>query len=36
LQRRLGHLEKFSPDIKRCHVTVAREQGSHRKATAIA
>jgi cold shock CspA family protein len=28
---RLGHLEKFSPDITRCHVTVAREQGSHRK-----
>ena len=28
---RLGHLEKFSPDITRCHVTVAREHGSHRK-----
>src|SRR5439155_1149861 len=28
---RLGHLEKFSLDITRCHVTVAREQGSHRK-----
>jgi len=28
---RLGHLEKFSPDITRCHVTLAREQGSHRK-----
>jgi ribosomal subunit interface protein len=28
---RLGHLEKFSPDITRCHVTVAREQASHRK-----
>src|ERR671929_1975149 len=28
---RLEHLEKFSPEITRCHVTVAREQGSHRK-----
>lgn len=28
---RLAHLEKFSPDITRCHVTVAREQASHRK-----
>jgi ribosomal subunit interface protein len=27
---RLEHLEKFSPDITRCHVTVSREQGSHR------
>ncbi|MBW8905203.1 MAG: HPF/RaiA family ribosome-associated protein [Betaproteobacteria bacterium] len=28
---RLGHLEKFSPDITRCHVTLAREQSSHKK-----
>lgn len=28
---RLEHLEKFSPDITRCHVTLSREQGSHRK-----
>jgi ribosomal subunit interface protein len=28
---RLGHLEKFSPEITRCHVTVAREQASHKK-----
>jgi len=28
---RLQHLEKFSPDITRCHVTLAREQSSHRK-----
>ena len=28
---RLGHLEKFSPEITRCHVTLAREQGSHKK-----
>ena len=28
---RLGHLEKFSADITRCRVTVAREHGSHRK-----
>lgn len=28
---RLGHLEKFAPDITRCHVTVAREQSSRRK-----
>src|SRR3954464_6142185 len=28
---RLGHLEKFSPEITRCHVTLAREQSSHRK-----
>jgi ribosome-associated translation inhibitor RaiA len=31
VSERLEHLEKFSPDITRCHVTVAREQGSHRK-----
>ena len=28
---RLGHLEKFALDITHCHVTVACEQGSHRK-----
>ena len=28
---RLGHLEKFAPDITRCHVTVACEQRSHQK-----
>jgi len=28
---RLGHLEKFSQDITRCHVTLAREQSSQRK-----
>jgi cold shock CspA family protein len=28
---RLEHLEKFSPDITSCHVTLAREQSSHRK-----
>jgi ribosomal subunit interface protein len=28
---RLEHLEKFSPEITRCHVTVAREQASHKK-----
>jgi ribosomal subunit interface protein len=28
---RLAHLEKFSQDITRCHVTLAREQSSQRK-----
>src|SRR5438270_13847704 len=28
---RLEHLEKFSRDITRCHVTLAREQSSQRK-----
>ena len=28
---RLQHLEKFSPDITSCHVTLAREQSSQRK-----
>src|SRR3954453_12666536 len=28
---RLQHLEKFSQDITRCHVTLAREQSSQRK-----
>ena len=28
---RLQHLERFSQDITRCHVTLAREQGSHKK-----
>ena len=28
---RLEHLEKFSSDITRCHVTLAREQSSHHK-----
>src|ERR671929_119638 len=28
---RLEHLEKFSRDITRCHVTLSREQSSHRK-----
>ena len=28
---RLGHLEKFSPEITRCHVTLAREQSSQKK-----
>ena len=28
---RMGHLERFSPDITRCHVTLTREQSSQRK-----
>jgi len=28
---RLGHLERFAQDITRCHVTLTREQASHRK-----
>jgi ribosomal subunit interface protein len=28
---RMQHLEKFSNDITRCHVTLSREQGSQRK-----
>lgn len=28
---RLEHLEKFSDEITRCHVTLSREQSSHRK-----
>jgi cold shock CspA family protein/ribosome-associated translation inhibitor RaiA len=28
---RLQHLERFAQDITRCHVTLAREQSSHRK-----
>src|SRR5437763_13818054 len=28
---RLEHLEKFSREITRCHVTLTREQSSHRK-----
>jgi ribosomal subunit interface protein len=28
---RLGHLERFSQDITRCHVTLTREQASQRK-----
>ena len=28
---RMEHLEKFSRDITSCHVTLAREQSSHRK-----
>lgn len=28
---RLQHLERFSTHITRCHVTLAREQSSHRK-----
>src|SRR3954454_23864659 len=28
---RLGHLEKFAHDITSCHVTLSREQSSHRK-----
>jgi len=28
---RLGHLERFARDITRCHVTLTREQASHRK-----
>jgi ribosomal subunit interface protein len=28
---RLGHLERFSQDITRCHVTLSREQGSQKK-----
>src|SRR3954469_4432205 len=28
---RLGPLEKFSNEITRCHVTLSREQSSHRK-----
>src|SRR2546423_14689660 len=28
---RLAHLEKFSQDITRCHVTLTREQSSQRK-----
>lgn len=28
---RVEHLEKFSSDITRCHVTLSREQSSHRK-----
>jgi cold shock CspA family protein len=28
---RLEHLEKFSNEITRCHVTLSREQSSHRK-----
>src|SRR5258708_22410613 len=28
---RLAHLERFSQDLTRCHVTLTREQTSHRK-----
>ena len=28
---RMSHLEKFSRDITSCHVTLGREQSSHRK-----
>ena len=28
---RLGHLERFGRGITRCHVTLSREQASHRK-----
>jgi ribosomal subunit interface protein len=28
---RLGHLERFAQNITHCHVTLAREQASHRK-----
>ena len=28
---RLGHLERFSSHITKCHVTLTREQASHRK-----
>src|SRR5919204_1477091 len=31
ITERLDHLEKFAPDITRCHVTLAREQSSQRK-----
>ena len=31
IAERLEHLEKFSPDITSCHVTLSQEQGSHRK-----
>jgi len=28
---RMAHLERFGPGITRCHVTLSREQASHRK-----
>lgn len=31
IAERMQHLERFAPDITRCHVTVTREQASHRK-----
>ena len=31
ITERLDHLEKFAPDITRCHVTLSREQSSQRK-----
>jgi len=31
IAQRLAHLEKFAHDITSCHVTLGREQSSHRK-----
>src|SRR5215212_7442000 len=31
IAERIAHLETFSQDITRCHVTLSREQSSHRK-----
>jgi ribosomal subunit interface protein len=31
IAERMKHLEKFSQDITRCHVTLSQEQGSHHK-----
>ena len=31
IAERMAHLEKFSQEITRCHVTLSHEQGSHRK-----
>jgi cold shock CspA family protein len=31
IAERCGHLEKFSQEITRCHVTISREAASHRK-----
>src|SRR6185503_3097226 len=31
IAERVGHLERFSDHITRCHVTLAREQSSQRK-----
>jgi ribosomal subunit interface protein len=31
IDERLGHLDRFARGITRCHVTLSREQASHRK-----
>ena len=31
IAERLGHLDRFARGITRCHVTLSREQASHRK-----